>query len=70
VLRSAAWRAAARGATDSAMTYLRRALAEPPPAEERSDLEGALAELETQASQVDRKSAAAASERPDRRTPQ
>ena len=70
VLRSAAWRAAARGATDSAMTYLRRALAEPPPAQERSDLEGALAELETQASQVDRKSAAAASERPDRRTPQ
>lgn len=70
VLRAAAWRAAARGAVDSALTYLRRALAEPPPAQERSDLEGAVAELETEASQVGRKSAPAASERPDRRTPQ
>jgi DNA-binding SARP family transcriptional activator len=70
VLRSAAWRAAARGAVDSAATYLRRALAEPPPPQERSDLEGALAELEAEPSQVGRKSAPAASDRPDRRTSQ
>jgi DNA-binding CsgD family transcriptional regulator len=41
-LRDAARRAGARGAPESAVAYLRRALAEPPPARERADL---LAEL-------------------------
>ncbi len=38
VLRSAARRAGSRGASDSAVAYLRRALAEPPPAAERAEL--------------------------------
>jgi DNA-binding CsgD family transcriptional regulator/tetratricopeptide (TPR) repeat protein len=37
-LREAARRAGARGASDSAVAYLRRALAEPPPEVERADL--------------------------------
>jgi DNA-binding CsgD family transcriptional regulator len=37
-LREAARLAASRGATESAVAYLRRALAEPPPAKERADL--------------------------------
>ncbi len=38
VLREAANRAASRGASDNAVAYLRRALAEPPPSTERADL--------------------------------
>jgi DNA-binding CsgD family transcriptional regulator len=38
VLRDAARRAGSRGASESAVAYLRRALAEPPPAAERADL--------------------------------
>jgi DNA-binding CsgD family transcriptional regulator/tetratricopeptide (TPR) repeat protein len=38
VLREAAGLAAVRGATESAVAYLRRALVEPPPAEQRADL--------------------------------
>ena len=38
VLREAARRAASRGASESAVAYLRRALAEPPAAAERADL--------------------------------
>jgi DNA-binding CsgD family transcriptional regulator len=38
VLREAARRAASRGASESAVAYLRRALAEPPAASERADL--------------------------------
>ena len=38
VLRQAARRAGSRGAAESAVAYLRRALAEPPPAAERADL--------------------------------
>ena len=38
VLREAARRAGSRGAAESAVAYLRRALAEPPPAAERADL--------------------------------
>ena len=41
-LRSAAERALAQGAPDAAITYLRRALAEPPPAAERGRLLAAL----------------------------
>ena len=37
-LRDAAQRAGSRGASESAVAYLRRALAEPPPAAERADL--------------------------------
>ncbi len=37
-LRDAARRAGSRGASESAVAYLRRALAEPPPAAERADL--------------------------------
>jgi DNA-binding CsgD family transcriptional regulator len=37
-LREAAGRAGARGASENAVAYLRRALAEPPPAEERAGL--------------------------------
>jgi DNA-binding CsgD family transcriptional regulator/tetratricopeptide (TPR) repeat protein len=37
-LRQAARRAGSRGASESAVAYLRRALAEPPPAAERADL--------------------------------
>ena len=38
VLREAARRAASRGASESAVAYLRRAVAEPPSAAERADL--------------------------------
>jgi DNA-binding CsgD family transcriptional regulator/tetratricopeptide (TPR) repeat protein len=38
VLREAARRAASRGASESVVAYLRRALAEPPPVAERADL--------------------------------
>src|SRR5262245_11574471 len=38
VLRDAARRAGSRGASESAVAYLRRALAEPPPAEERAQV--------------------------------
>jgi len=38
ILRDAARRASARGASESAISYLRRALAEPPPAEQRAEL--------------------------------
>jgi len=38
VLREAAARALARGAADTSVIYLRRALAEPPPTEERGDM--------------------------------
>jgi hypothetical protein len=41
-LRAAARRAAERGAVDSAVTYLRRALDEPPPAGVRADVEAEL----------------------------
>lgn len=38
ILREAARRAASRGASESAVAYLRRALAEPPPAADRAEL--------------------------------
>ena len=47
VLREAARRAASRGASDSAVAYLRRALAEPPDATERADLLLELGSAET-----------------------
>ncbi len=50
VLRRAGRRAASRGAAESAVTYLRRALAEPPPEDERAEL---LAELGTVEANVD-----------------
>jgi DNA-binding CsgD family transcriptional regulator len=46
-LRDAAGRAGARGASESAVAYLRRALAEPPPATERADLLLELGSAET-----------------------
>jgi predicted ATPase len=69
LLASAARAAAARGAVESAQTYLRRALDEPPAGSERDELEAALADLDPDASQVGRKSEAAPSQRRDRRTP-
>jgi ATP/maltotriose-dependent transcriptional regulator MalT len=48
VLRRSAERAAARGAPDPAAAYLRRALAEPPPAHERASLLCELATTELQ----------------------
>ncbi len=49
-LRAAARRAGSRGASESAVTYLRRALAEPPPDAERAEL---LAELGSVEAHVD-----------------
>jgi DNA-binding CsgD family transcriptional regulator/tetratricopeptide (TPR) repeat protein len=46
-LREAARRAGSRGASDSAVAYLRRALAEPPPAAERAELLLELGSAET-----------------------
>ena len=46
-LRDAAQRAGSRGASESAVAYLRRALAEPPPAAERADLLLELGSAET-----------------------
>jgi DNA-binding CsgD family transcriptional regulator/tetratricopeptide (TPR) repeat protein len=47
VLREAANRAASRGASESSVAYLRRALAEPPPSAERADLLLELGSAET-----------------------
>src|SRR5262249_22352071 len=48
ILRDAARRAGSRGASESAVSYLRRALAEPPPATERAELLLELGSVETQ----------------------
>jgi DNA-binding CsgD family transcriptional regulator len=47
-LRDAARRAGSRGASESAVTYLRRALAEPPPSAQRAELLLELGSAETQ----------------------
>jgi DNA-binding CsgD family transcriptional regulator len=53
VLREAAEGARRRGATDAALAYLRRALREPPPAEEEGDLMFELGRAELRAAEVE-----------------